>query len=85
MLYALSHLRVPERIAGRHNIVDDLQKADMPSLMETHAQDKVEILRNYDIKLEFISAFARPSVHPRSRGDPPLNASIEADSMVMSI
>ena len=80
-LCALAHLRVPERVAGRHSIVDDLQKADMPSLMETHAHDKVEILKVYDIKPGFISAFC-PSVRPRPRGDPPLNASIGADSIV---
>ena len=34
----------------------------MPSLMETHAQDKVEILKDYDINLGIISVFARPSI-----------------------
>ena len=43
VLYALAHPRVPERAAGRHSIVDDLQKPDTPSLMETHAKDKFEI------------------------------------------
>ena len=45
-----------------NSIVDDLQKADMSSLMETHAQDKVEILKDYDINLGFMSVFARPSI-----------------------
>ena len=78
VLYAPEHLRVPERVAGRHSTVDDLPKDDMPSLMETHAQDKVEILKDYNTKLRFISTFARPSVRPRAQGDPPLNASIDS-------
>ena len=50
VLYAPEHLRVPERVAGRHSIVDDLQtKGRHASLMETHPKEKAEILMGYDI------------------------------------
>jgi 2-oxoglutarate dehydrogenase E2 component (dihydrolipoamide succinyltransferase) len=77
-------LRISERLKESQNTAASLttfNEIDMSSLMEMRAKFKDQILKEHNIKLGFMSAFARASVLALKE-IPAANASIEGDSIV---
>jgi len=77
-------LRISERLKESQNTAASLttfNEIDMSSLMEMRAKYKDQILKDHNVKLGFMSAFARASVLSL-REIPAANASIEGDSIV---
>ena len=77
-------LRIAERLKESQNAAAALttfNEIDMSSLMELRSKYKDEILKKHDVKLGFMSAFARAAVLALQE-IPSANASIEGDEIV---
>jgi 2-oxoglutarate dehydrogenase E2 component (dihydrolipoamide succinyltransferase) len=77
-------LRISERLKESQNTAASLttfNEIDMSSLIEMRSKFKEQILKDQNIKLGFMSAFARASVLALKE-IPAANASIEGDSIV---
>lgn len=77
-------LRIAERLKESQNAAASLttfNEIDMSSLMSLRSKYKDEILKNHEIKLGFMSAFAR-ACSLALREIPAANASIEGDEIV---
>ena len=77
-------LRISERLKESQDTAASLttfNEIDMSSLMEMRGKFKDQILKEHNIKLGFMSAFARASVLALKE-IPAANASIEGDSIV---
>jgi len=77
-------LRIAERLKESQNSAASLttfNEIDMSSLMEMRKLYKDDVLKNHDVKLGFMSAFARACVLALKE-IPAANASIEGDSIV---
>ncbi|KZV87645.1 putative dihydrolipoamide S-succinyltransferase precursor [Exidia glandulosa HHB12029] len=77
-------LRIAERLKESQNAAASLttfNEIDMSALMEMRSKYKDEILKKHDIKLGFMSAFARASILALQE-IPAANASIEGDEIV---
>ena len=77
-------LRIAERLKESQNSAASLttfNEIDMSSLMEMRKLYKDEVLKVHDVKLGFMSAFAKACVHALKE-IPAANASIEGDSIV---
>ncbi|KAG8810068.1 2-oxoglutarate dehydrogenase complex E2 component [Serendipita sp. 399] len=77
-------LRIAERLKEAQNTAASLttfNEIDMSSLMEMRKLYKDEVLKNHDVKLGFMSAFAKAAVLALKE-IPAANASIEGDSIV---
>jgi len=76
--------RISERLKESQNAAASLttfNEIDMSSLMEMRKKFKDEVLKEHDVKLGFMSAFARASVLALQE-IPAANASIEGDEIV---
>jgi 2-oxoglutarate dehydrogenase E2 component (dihydrolipoamide succinyltransferase) len=77
-------LRIAERLKESQNtaaFLTTFNEIDMSSLMEMRKQYKDEVLKQHDVKLGFMSAFARASALALKE-IPAANASIEGDEIV---
>ncbi|KAH7102934.1 dihydrolipoamide succinyltransferase [Auriculariales sp. MPI-PUGE-AT-0066] len=77
-------LRIAERLKESQNAAASLttfNEIDMSSLMELRSKYKDEILKKHDVKLGFMSAFARAAILALQE-IPAANASIEGDEIV---
>jgi len=77
-------LRIAERLKESQNSAASLttfNEIDMSSLMEMRKLYKDDVLKNHDVKLGFMSAFARACVLALKE-IPAANASIEGDSII---
>jgi 2-oxoglutarate dehydrogenase E2 component (dihydrolipoamide succinyltransferase) len=77
-------LRIAERLKESQNAAASLttfNEIDMSSLMEMRARYKDAVLKEHEVKLGFMSAFARACVLAL-REIPSANASIEGDEIV---
>ncbi|KAG8781226.1 2-oxoglutarate dehydrogenase complex E2 component [Serendipita sp. 397] len=77
-------LRISERLKEAQNTAASLttfNEIDMSSLMEMRKLYKDEVLKNHDVKLGFMSAFAKAAVLALKE-IPVANASIDGDSIV---
>ncbi|PVG01427.1 dihydrolipoamide succinyltransferase [Serendipita vermifera] len=77
-------LRIAERLKESQNNAASLttfNEIDMSSLMDMRKQYKDEVLKNHDVKLGFMSAFAKACTLALKE-IPAANASIEGDSIV---
>jgi 2-oxoglutarate dehydrogenase E2 component (dihydrolipoamide succinyltransferase) len=77
-------LRIAERLKESQNIAASLttfNEIDMSSLMDMRKKYKDEVLKEHDVKLGFMSAFARACTLALQE-IPAANASIEGDEIV---
>ncbi|KAH9006562.1 dihydrolipoamide succinyltransferase [Lactarius hatsudake] len=77
-------LRIAERLKESQNtaaFLTTFNEIDMSSLMEMRKRYKEEVLKQHDVKLGFMSAFARASALALKE-IPAANASIEGDEIV---
>lgn len=77
-------LRIAERLKESQNNAASLttfNEIDMSSLMEMRKLYKDEVLKSHEVKLGFMSAFAKACCHALKE-IPAANASIEGDSIV---
>ena len=77
-------LRASERLKESHNTEASLaafNETDISPLVEMRAKFRDQILKEHNIKLGFMSAFARTSVLAL-KDIPAANATIEGDSIV---
>jgi len=77
-------LRIAERLKESQNtaaFLTTFNEIDMSSLMEMRKRYKEEVLKQHDVKLGFMSAFARASALALKE-IPSANASIEGDEIV---
>ncbi|TEB34143.1 dihydrolipoamide succinyltransferase [Coprinellus micaceus] len=78
-------LRIAERLKESQNAAASLttfNEIDMSSLMEMRKKYKDQVLKEHDVKLGFMSAFAKASALALKE-IPAANASIEGDEIVM--
>jgi 2-oxoglutarate dehydrogenase E2 component (dihydrolipoamide succinyltransferase) len=74
----------PKEVQNNAASLATFNEIAMPSLIEMRTKFKDQILKDRNIKLMFMSAFARASVRPTLNETPAANASTKGDSIVLS-